>query len=100
MGQRGRLAPRTLWYQEETMGPGKAEIESGLNSGQTKCHMTLTKYVQGRYASVVQMLYPRFCRANAAKTVLYQLLQNLTTEQNLSLSEQAEQLEFCHYHFH
>lgn len=55
------------------MGQGKAEIKSGLNSEQTKCHMTLTKYVQGRYASVVQMLHPRLCRANAAKTILYQL---------------------------
>lgn len=65
------------------MGQGNAEIKSGLNSGQIKCHMTLTKYVHGRYISVVRMLHPRLCRANAAKTILYQLSQKLTTELSL-----------------
>ena len=73
MGQRGRLAPRTLWFQEEMMGKVTQEITSGLNSGQIKCRMTLTKYVQGRYISVVQMLHPKLCRANAAKTIMYQV---------------------------
>ena len=85
MGQRGRLAPRTFWFQEEMMGKVTQEITSGLNSGQIKCRMTLTKYVQGRYTSVVQMLQPKLCRANAAKTILYQVSQKLTTELSLGL---------------
>ena len=55
------------------MGKVTQEITSGLNSGQIKCRMTLTKYVHGRYISVVQMLHPKLCRANAAKTILYQV---------------------------